>query len=287
MLVHSSSGVSAVMRQLRLFARPFSFRQTYSPAAATAAAHGERAALSTLACVDDPRVVLCFGDSNTWGHDAVSGIRFGPKTRWPGVMAAQLNNVVVLEEGLNGRTTVFDDPCCNWLAPNVDPSVCNGRKALMPLLHSAKPVDCVVIALGVNDLKWRFSATPSDIANGAGLLIDDVRLSGSGSFHPTGPALLDGATEGMAGAPAVVLVCPPPITNEEVFPDFRGGGISRSEQLATEFARVAEEKGVALVEAGSVPGCEASMLDGIHLTAEAHAALGQAIATAVKNSLPR
>jgi lysophospholipase L1-like esterase len=202
-------------------------------------------------------------------------------------MAAQLNNVVVLEEGLNGRTTVFDDPCCNWLTPNVDPSVCNGRKALMPILHSAKPVDCVVIALGVNDLKWRFSATPSDIANGAGLLIDDIRLSGSGSFHPTGPALFDGAPEGTSAAPAVVLVCPPPITNEDVFPDFQGGGISRSEQLAAEFARVAEEKGVALVEAGSVPGCEASMLDGIHLTVEAHAALGQAIAAAVETSLSR
>ena len=202
-------------------------------------------------------------------------------------MAAQLGNVVVLEEGLNGRTTVFDDPCCNWLSPNVDPSVCNGRKALMPILHSAKPVDCVVIALGVNDLKWRFSATPADIANGAGLLIDDVRLSGIGSFHPTGPALLDGAPEGTKGAPAVVLVCPPPITNEEFFPDFRDGGKARSEQLSVEFARVAEDKGVLLVDGGSVPGCEASMLDGIHLTAKAHEALGQAIAVAVDSSFCR
>lgn len=246
-----------------------------------------RPTFSTLACVDDPRTVLCFGDSNTWGHDAESGIRFGPTTRWPGAMAAHLNNVVVLEEGLNGRTTVFDDPCCNWLTPNTDPSVCNGRKALMPILHSAKPVDCVVIALGVNDLKWRFSTTPADVANGAGLLIDDVRLSGSGSFHPTGPALLDGAPEGTRAAPAVVLVCPTPITNEDVFPDFRGGGISRSKELANEFARVAEDKGVLLVDGGKVPGCEASMLDGIHLTADAHAALGKAIATAVDSCLPR
>ena len=98
----------------------------------------------------------------------------------------------------------------------------------MPILHSAKPIDCVVIALGVNDLKWRFSATPSDIANGAGLLVDDVILSGSAAFHPTGPALLDGSLESASGAPAVVLVCPPPISNEEVFPDFRGGASDRS-----------------------------------------------------------
>ena len=107
-----------------------------------------RRAASALACVGDPRVVLCFGDSNTWGHDAESGVRFGPSTRWPGVLAAALENSVVLEEGLNGRTAVFDDPLCNWLAPNVDPSVCNGRKSLMPILHAAKPVDVVVIALG-------------------------------------------------------------------------------------------------------------------------------------------
>jgi lysophospholipase L1-like esterase len=242
---------------------------------------------STLACVDDPRTVLCFGDSNTWGHDAESGVRFGPSTRWPGVLASTLDNVVVLEEGLNGRTTVFDDPCCTWLAPNVDPGVCNGRKALMPILHSAKPIDCVVIALGVNDLKWRFSATPCDIANGAGLLVDDVRLSGSAAFHPTGPALLDGSPESASGAPAVVLVCPPPISNEEVFPDFRGGGVERSEQLAAEFQRVAEEKGVPLVLGESVEGCVASELDGIHLTAAAHSALGLAIAKAVDGALER
>ena len=155
---------------------------------------------SALACTADPPVVLCFGDSNTWGHDAESNGRFGPATRWPGALRTVLDHrfdpIVVLEEGLNGRTTVFDGHLCNWLAPDVDPSVCNGRKSLMPVLHSAKPVDVVVIALGVNELKWRFSATPADIANGAGLLVDDVRLSGSASFHPTGPALLDGAPEG-------------------------------------------------------------------------------------------
>ena len=243
-------------------------------------------AASTLASVSDPRTVLCFGDSNTWGHDAESGVRFGPQTRWPGVLADALEDCAVIEEGLNGRTTVFDDPVCNWLAPNVDPSVCNGRKSLLPILHSAKPLDAVVIALGVNDLKWRFSATPADIANGVGLLVDDVRLSGGTDFHPTGPALLDGAPEDASGAPAVVLVCPPPLSSE-FFPDFHDGGIERSEALGEEFRRVAEEKGVVLVDGGEVEGVEASELDGIHLTAEAHAALGMAVAEALRGVLAR
>ena len=155
-----------------------------------AAPHCRHFAASAIASVQDPETVLCFGDSNTWGHDAESGGRFAPHTRWPGVLAAESFHINVLEAGLNGRTTVFDDPLCNWLAPNYDPAATNGRKSLMPTLHSAKPVDLVIIALGVNDLKSRFSATPGDIANGAGLLVEDIQRSGATDIHPVSIALL-------------------------------------------------------------------------------------------------
>ena len=57
------------------------------------------------------RVVLCYGDSNTWGWIPAEGGRFPRDVRWPGVLAAELGaGWQVIEEGLGGRTTVFDDP---------------------------------------------------------------------------------------------------------------------------------------------------------------------------------
>ena len=57
------------------------------------------------------RTILCYGDSNTWGYDPVTGERLGREERWPGVLARELGDgYAVIEEGLNGRTTVWDDP---------------------------------------------------------------------------------------------------------------------------------------------------------------------------------
>ena len=93
----------------------------------------------------------------------------------------------VIEEGLNGRTTVFADP----LEPYK-----NGRPYLMPCLESHHPLDLVVLMLGSNDLKTRFSATAYDIAAGASVLVEIIQAS---SFGPD------------EGAPQVLLLSPPPV----------------------------------------------------------------------------
>ena len=55
--------------------------------------------------------ILAFGDSLTWGYNASTGMRMAHEDRWPNVLAAGLQNRArVIEEGMNGRTTVFDDP---------------------------------------------------------------------------------------------------------------------------------------------------------------------------------
>lgn len=55
--------------------------------------------------------ILCFGDSNTWGFSPDCGARYDRKTRWPGVLQDALGDAFyVIEEGLPGRNTVWDDP---------------------------------------------------------------------------------------------------------------------------------------------------------------------------------
>lgn len=68
----------------------------------------------------------------------------------------------VIEEGLCGRTAVFDDPLNEGM---------NGLAYLNPCLMSHSPIDYLIIMLGTNDCKERFSATPKNIADGMKRLI--------------------------------------------------------------------------------------------------------------------
>lgn len=95
--------------------------------------------------------ILCYGDSNTWGYDAETKNRFPPDVRWTGILKRTLGEGYhVIEEGLNGRTTVWDDPIEGYK---------NGREYLIPCLESHRPLDLVIIMLGTNNLKKRFSLT--------------------------------------------------------------------------------------------------------------------------------
>lgn len=215
---------------------------------------------------DPTKTVLCFGDSNTWGHDPVGGRRFPRGQRWSGRLAAALGQGwEVVEAGLGGRTTVFEDPLADRC----------GARHLLPVLESAKPLQAVVLLLGTNDLKQRFGASSVEIADGAGVLVDKVLRSGCGP---------DGL------APRVLLLAPPALTEASLLAqrdpqahrDYLlqwGAGIERSRDFARQYRRVADARGVAFLDAGA--HARSSEVDGIHWEAEAHAALAAAVAGAL------
>ena len=206
------------------------------------------------------KTIVAFGDSNTWGYDPAKGGRLAPDARWTGVMRKALGaGYAVIEEGLNGRTTVFDDP--------IEPGRC-GLDYLPPCLLSHAPLDLVILALGANDMKRRFSATPGDIAGGAERLIEAALLSRSGA---------DGKW------PKVLLVAPPPTAKLTGFAEMFAGAEEKSRKLAPRYAALARTMGVAFLDAGSVIHC--SDLDGIHYEADQHEKLGEAMADAVRAAL--
>lgn len=123
--------------------------------------------------------VLVFGDSNTWGYDPnceVSGSS-GPRRiphhrRWPTLLQTRLGEGLrVVDEGLNGRTTLLRDPS----SPADGAYSCDGRRDLVQALHSHKPLSAVVLALGTNDLKARFNLSPADVAYNLRILVQEVR----------------------------------------------------------------------------------------------------------------
>ena len=89
--------------------------------------------------------VLCFGDSNTWGYIPLKGERLSRAERWPGIMQKSLGeSYYVIEEALNGRTTVFDEPFRDGR---------NARTTLLSVLESHAPLALLIIMLGTNDLR--------------------------------------------------------------------------------------------------------------------------------------
>jgi lysophospholipase L1-like esterase len=206
------------------------------------------------------KTILCYGDSNTWGYDPATTERLNRDTRWPGVLRKELGEGhLVIEEGLNGRTTVWDDPIEGYK---------NGKEYLIPCLETHKPLDLVVIMLGTNDLKKRFSLSAFDIAYSAGVLVDVVRKSEAG---PEG------------AAPGVLLVCPPPVGKLTEFAEMFEGAEGKSCRLGGWFRQVAQEQSCKLLDAGEV--VTASDLDGIHLEADEHRELGRAVAAVVRRML--
>ena len=202
-------------------------------------------------------VIVAFGDSNTWGYDPARVARFAPEVRWTGVMAAALGDGYrVIEEGLNGRTTVFDDP---------DEPGRRGLDYLRPCLRSHAPLDLLIIALGCNDMKARFNVSAAEIAEAAERLVEAALAT------PCGPRY---------DAPAVLLVAPPPVAKLTGFAEMFAGAQAKSLELAARYAEVAERRGVGFVDAGAFIRC--SDLDGIHYEADQHAVLGAAMAEAAR-----
>jgi lysophospholipase L1-like esterase len=165
----------------------------------------------------------------------------------------------VIAEGLNGRTTVHDDP--------IEPYR-SGAYALPPCLMSHAPLDLLIIALGCNDLKKRFSVSAFDIAEGAAHLIFLARAYGEGP---------DGRP------PKILLIAPPPIAKLTTYAEMFEDAAEKSRLLGERYQEIAERDGVAFLDAGEVIHC--SDLDGIHFEADQHERLGRAAAEAARKAL--
>jgi len=199
------------------------------------------------------RTVLCFGDSNTHGWRPDGGGRWALEIRWPGVLAAELGaGWRVVEEGLNSRTTVHDDPLMPYR---------NGRDYLVPCLASHAPLDAVAIFLGMNDLKVRFAVAASDIAAGVGALAELVLASGAGP-EGTPPRVL------LLGLPRLGRI-------EGQWEDSFAGAEEKAARLPAQLAATASELGVTFLDLSAI---RCSDLDGVHLDEAAHRTIGETVA---------
>jgi lysophospholipase L1-like esterase len=220
----------------------------------------------------EPRRILAYGDSNTWGWIPVEQgyptTRYPAEKRWPGVLRESLGpGYEVIEEGLSGRTTDLADPT----APQIGGAGLDGSAYLPAALASHAPLDLVVIMLGTNDLKTNFDRSPDEIAAGICKLVRIVAAS-AGAAWTTYPA------------PRTLVLVPPPLTPAAKFPaEMFEGGVEKSRMLAVSYATSARDCAAEFLDAGLVTNADG--VDGLHLSEEAHAKLGRAVAAKVSEML--
>lgn len=209
------------------------------------------------------RTVLCFGDSLTWGYDPEGPGRHAFEDRWPSVLGATLGpGVTVIAEGLNGRTTGYDDHLADCDR--------NGVKNLPTVLHTHMPLDLVVIMLGTNDMKPAIAGTAYAARAGLQRLVGLIRHH-EYSFD--------------YDAPEILIVSPPPLceTADPVFSAIFRDGVEESAMLASLYRDLADDIGCGFFDAGSV--ARTSPVDGVHLTTEGTRAIGRGLEPIVRMML--
>ncbi len=203
--------------------------------------------------------ILIYGDSNTHGTQPLVSIgaftRHAPGDRWPDALAAALPGHTVIAEGLPGRTSVHDDP--------VDGGTRNGIAVLPAILGSHLPLDLVIIMLGTNDLKQRFSVSAFEIARSVERLAKVVQAEVPGA--------------------AVMLVAPVPVAPAGVQATSFAGADMRQVGLDAALSEAAARLGASFVRGGDLG--QVSPVDGIHWDAETHRAFGAAMAVPVRQAL--
>lgn len=201
-------------------------------------------------------VVMCFGDSNTHGTPPIVDLsryeRYGVGVRWPSLVRQALG-CEVIEEGLPGRTSMFDDPIMGGHM--------NGQVGLKIALESHGPLDVLVLMLGTNDVKARFTSTPEAVVGGIASLLDIAQHRVMQERH---------------GGFKVLLVCPTPVVEVGPIKGEFWGGAARSQALSPLYAVLARSRGVEFLDAGRV--IKVSPLDGVHFDHGEHAKLAEAVA---------
>lgn len=196
--------------------------------------------------------ILCFGDSNTYGLVPGTGGRYEWGIRWTSIVDERMHKwgYRVAEEGLCGRTTVFDDICRKGR---------RGTELLPVLLEVHNPIDIIVLMLGTNDCKTAYHATAERIGEGIEALLEQID-----TFNPE---------------IQVLLVSPIALGSrvwEEAYDvEFNQHSVDVSKELPKVYASIAQKRGIEFVAASDY--AEPSSTDQEHMDMRGHRQFAEAI----------
>jgi lysophospholipase L1-like esterase len=205
--------------------------------------------------------ILVYGDSLSWGIVPGTRRRLPFAERWPAILERELvragSPVRVIEDCLNGRRTVWEDP---FKAGR------NGLTGIEQRIEVNSPLSLVILMLGTNDFQSMHQHNAAHSALGIASLVRAIRRA---AIEPEMPV------------PPILIVAPPRTgTPAGTSVDKFAGARERSEGLETAFASIAAELSCTFFDAGRV--ISVSPIDGVHLDADQHEVLGKALVNSVR-----
>jgi lysophospholipase L1-like esterase len=206
---------------------------------------------------DKMKTIVCFGDSNTWGYSPSDSGRYPFEKRWTSILQKNLGtDYFVIPEGLNGRTTTFED------SVEMDK---NGYRHLQTVLETHKPLDLIIIMLGTNDLKSRFGVCAQEIAWSVGKLVDYTLRSTAGIDEKP---------------PGILFIAPPVVKDSPPFGYMLKGSVEKSKDLGMHYNTMAQDLGVPFLNASDI--VTSSPIDGIHWEEEEHKKFADTVAVKIR-----
>lgn len=217
--------------------------------------------------------ILCYGDSNTWGNIANSEYlcnkvllhkRFEYGKRWTSILQNILgNSYYVIESGLNGRTTFFDEK-------NSERPSRNGLLTLPVTLDTHYPIDLVIFMLGTNDLKTEFNASLEKITDGMKELVILTQNSYFGKNY---------------NSPKILIMSPPQICESAILKEnnvFDKSSIQKSHQISSYYSKLAKEYNCEFLDTKNFVSVSE---DGIHIDLPSQKKLAEVLAQIVQQIL--
>lgn len=203
--------------------------------------------------------ILCFGDSNTWGHDPVDCSRL--ERRWTVMIDEMLDNCEIVQDGVCGRATklrINDEWDTDGLSVFRDKYLKNNG------------LDLVIIMLGTNDLLNENDFTVEETGEHLRTMIKEMRESLG------------------VDAPEVLLISPILISADmmkhPVFSTlYSEKSVINSNRFAEVIEKVATEEKAHFLDASKVSS--PSAIDGIHMESSEHQKLADAVAEKIKSIL--
>ncbi len=202
--------------------------------------------------------IVCFGDSNTYGYNPENGGRYDENIRWPKVLAKLLGeDFEIFEEGQNGRTIANADP---W-----EGGTKCGMDYVLPMLETKRP-DILIIMLGSNDLKTKFSLPAADIAGSLQNMLMKIRAYCENYIS--------------CREMKILIISPPALSepfSESCFATFfrHDDPVERSRELAKWYKPVADQYGCSFLNA--TEAISAGNADHLHLDPEGHDKLARMV----------
>jgi lysophospholipase L1-like esterase len=204
--------------------------------------------------------LFVYADSLSWGIIPTTRERLRFDQRWPGVLEAELlkqgRPVRVLEDCLNGRRTVFEDPFLQGR---------NGLVGLAQKIEMHSPLALVIVMLGTNDFQSVHPHSAWHAAQGVATLVRTIRQA------PVEP--------GMPVPPVLVVVPPLIVAPKGPIAAKFAGAAEKCVGLAQAYRDVCTALNCHYFDAGTVTS--SSRVDGVHLDADQHVVLGLALAGVV------